>query len=79
MIELLRLGPSHGWDKLAAAIGQAAELGCGDAAVVRYLLRAEQFERATPEVVDVAGLRRFERPLPTVSEYDQLLAAEVCR
>ena len=54
-------------------------LGCWDAAAVRYLLHAEQLERAAAEVVDVAGLGRYERPLPTVREYDQLLAAEVCR
>lgn len=79
MIELLRLGPSHGWNNLQAAIEQAVVLGCGDAAVVRYLLGAEQLERGAPEILEVAGLGRYERPLPTVSEYDQLLAAEVRR
>jgi len=42
---------------------------------VRHLVTAQQFEHARPETVEVGMLARFERPLPTVGEYDQLLTA----
>ena len=77
MIEVLRLGPSHGWHKLRAAIGQAVSLGCWDGEAVRYLLLEDRLERAEPEAIEAGLLERFERPLPPIGEYDQLLAAEV--
>ena len=73
MIELLRLGRSHGQDRLRAAIEEALGLGCADAAAVRYLLTAGQLQRATPPPLAVGELAAFERPLPTVAGYDQLL------
>jgi hypothetical protein len=73
MIELLRLGRSHGQDRLRAAIEEALGLGCADAAAVRYLLTAGQLQRATPPPLAVGEVAAFERPLPTVAGYDQLL------
>jgi hypothetical protein len=35
---------------------------------------AHRLERARPEPVEIGLLVQFERPLPTVGEYDQLLA-----
>jgi hypothetical protein len=73
MIELLRLGPQHGWEALRKGIEQALALGCTDAAAVRHLLVAGTLahgERALPEI---GLLQRYERPLPTLNDYDQLL------
>jgi hypothetical protein len=53
MIELLRLGPQHGWEVLRKGIAQALALGCTDAAAVRHLLVAGTLthgERALPEI-----------------------------
>ena len=75
MIELLRLGPQHGWEALRKGIEQALALGCTDAAAVRHLLVAGTLthgERALPEI---GLLERYERPLPTLNDYDQLLEA----
>ena len=73
MIELLMAGREYGYDRLKAAIDQAVELGVGDAAVVSYLLKADELRRDPIEKVEVGGLARYERPLPALSEYDQLL------
>lgn len=73
MIGLLHLGRVHGQAMLLAAIDAALVLGCTDEAAVRHLVTAQQLERARPAVIDAGALAQFERPLPTVSEYDQLL------
>jgi transposase len=75
MIGLLQLGRTHGQTTLLGAIDAALVLGCTDEAAVRHLVTAQQFEHARPETVEVGMLARFERPLPTVGEYDQLLTA----
>ena len=73
MVELLQLGRTHGREKLRWAVEEALALGCGDSAVVRYLLTAHQLERATPAPLSVGALAAFERPLPVVADYDRLL------
>lgn len=75
MIGLLQLGRIHGQAALGGAIEAALVLGCTDEAAVRHLMTAQQLERARPETVEVGLLAQFERPLPTVGEYDQLLLA----
>ena len=82
LVELLQLGRSHGQDKLRAAVEQALALGCRDSGAVRYLLTANQLERPTPSPLQAGdsalgsaqALAAFERPVPTVADYDQLLA-----
>jgi transposase len=76
MIGLLQLGRTHGQPPLRAAIEAALALGCTDGAAVRHLLEARHHARVRPEALAVdqlAALAQFERPLPTVGEYDQLL------
>ena len=81
MIGLLQLGRSHGPEKLRAAVDEALALGCGDSAAVRHLLAAKELERVSPAPLDVgdpslrcgAVLAAYERPVPTVTAYDQLL------
>ena len=73
MIGLLQLGRRYGQPRLRAAIEAALELGCTDSAAVRYLVTAQTLERIPPTPLDVGALAQFERPLPTVAPYDQLL------
>jgi transposase len=74
MIELLRLGPQHGWEALKKTVEQALTLGCTDAAAVRHLLVAGELHHREKPMREVAGaLERYERPLPVLSEYDALL------
>jgi hypothetical protein len=75
MIGLLQAGRTQGQAALRGAIEVALTLGCTDAGAVRHLLEARTLDRAQPEAVDVGTLTRFERPLPTIGEYDLLLTA----
>jgi Mu transposase, C-terminal domain len=74
MIGLVQLGKAHGQEKLRAAIEEALALGCQDSAAVRHLLSRATLQKAPTESLDVGSLAAFSRPLPTISEYDQLLA-----
>jgi hypothetical protein len=73
MIKLLQLGRRHGRRRLRAAIEEALAMGCGDAAAVEHLMGARQLARSRPASLDVGALTAFERPVPTVTEYDRLL------
>jgi hypothetical protein len=75
MIELLILGKRHGWDRLQQAVEKALALGCTDAAAVRHLLTNSDLVRRQTESIELPGLERYERPLPLINEYDQLLGA----
>jgi transposase len=73
MIELLQLGTGQGWNRLRTAVEQALSLGCHDVAAIRHLLMAGQFERPEIATIELGGLARYERPMPVLSGYDQLL------
>ena len=73
LIELLQLGRTYGQEKLREAVEGALALGCGDSATVRYLLTAHQLERVSAAPIAVGDLAVYERPLPVVTDYDQLL------
>ena len=76
MIEVLLLGREHGYQPLRQAIEQALSFGGSDVAVIRYLLERERMEQRAPVVaLEVGWLERYERPLPTLQDYDRLLAA----
>ncbi len=75
MIGLLQLGREHGWDRLRAAVDKAWTLGCHDRAAVQHLLETPELARPLAPVIDIGTLRAFERPLPTMDVYDQLLVA----
>lgn len=83
MVELLQLGRDQGWERLRRAVEKALAAGCSDAAAVKYLVLAEGQESSgagrTEALVEVGALSRFERPLPVMSDYDQLLGGEVAR
>ena len=73
MIEILLLGQQHGPARLRQAIEEALRLGCSDVAAVRYLLTAEQLEKDKPAAIELGSLISYERPLPSMEAYDQLL------
>jgi transposase len=74
MIDLLQLGRRYGRTRLQAAIEEALALGCHDGAAVRYLVTAADHDARPPAAaLDLGALARFERPLPDVTPYDQLL------
>jgi hypothetical protein len=74
MIEVLTLGKQHGYDRLDQVLEIALELGCSDVDAIRYLLTEGALQRRPAEPVDAPLLARYERPLPTLTEYDQLLS-----
>jgi transposase len=74
MITLLRMGREFGYMKLEAAVVQSLELGCADVAAIRHLLMTNELQHAAVEVVEIAALAAYERPLPTMAEYNQLLS-----
>ncbi|MGH9398662.1 MAG: Mu transposase domain-containing protein [Terriglobia bacterium] len=73
MVGLLKLGQQYGRGKLREAVEAALEAGCTDAAAVEHLLRQDELRRCGCEAIDVGGLERYTRPLPVMTEYDQLL------
>lgn len=74
MIELLQLGTGDGWPRLRSAVEQALTLGCHDVAAIRHLMLAEHFDRPLVAAIDIGALARYERPMPVMSGYDQLLS-----
>lgn len=58
---------------------QALSLGCHDVAAIRHLMLAGHLDRPTVAAVEIGSLARYERPMPVMTSYDQLLgqAAEV--
>jgi hypothetical protein len=77
MIGLLQLCRTHGEQQLRRAIEATVALGCQDSAAVRHLLAASQLERmpvAPLSRLQSGGLlAQFDRPMPTVTDYDRLL------
>lgn len=73
MIELLMLTREHGHTRLREAIEKALETGCTDPAAVVHLLHAGELNHVACEAIDVGFLERYERPLPVMNQYDQLL------
>lgn len=73
MIELLQLGSGEGWTQLRCAVEQALTLGCHDVAAIRHLMVAGDLDRPRVAAVDIGALARYERPMPVMNSYDQLL------
>jgi transposase len=77
MVALLRLGRQFGFTKLEASVEQALALGCTDVAAIHHLLMTDQLGHGAAETVEIGALVAYERPLPTLSEYNQLLDSEI--
>ena len=71
------LGKKHGYGPLREAVATALATGCGDVAAVRYLLTAGKSLAAPLAMGELGGLERYDRPLPGIQNYDQLLSGEV--
>jgi transposase len=74
MVDVLQLGRAHGFERLRAVVEQALEMGVSDVAAIRYLLELDRLEkRDLAPALEVGWLERYERPQPTLHEYDGLL------
>lgn len=73
MIDLLLLGRTHGYDQLREAIEKTVATGCMDVSAVVLFMNGGGELRDTAEPVDIGGLHRYDRPQPTLADYDQLL------
>jgi transposase len=75
MIEVLQLGRDHGYERLREAVEQALDSGGSDVGVIRYLLLQGQQRTAMTETqpLELGWLTRYERPQPTLGDYDLLL------
>jgi transposase len=75
MVTLIRMGREFGYESLTAAVEQALDLGCEDVAAIRHLLLSDQLQHTVGEPIEIGALSAYERPLPTMIEYDRLLQA----
>jgi hypothetical protein len=75
MVTLIRMGREFGYERLTAAVEQALDLGCEDVAAIRHLLLSDQLQHTVGEPIEIGALSAYERPLPTMIEYDRLLQA----
>jgi transposase len=78
MVAVLLLGREVGEERLRAAITTAVSLGACDVAAVRYLLGEAALHKPLPMAVDVGELARYDRPMPSVADYDTLLLSSPC-
>ncbi len=76
MVGLLQLGRTYGAARLQEAIATALTLGCADDAAIRHLVMTASLTRSVVEALPVGVLAQYDRPLPSVADYDQLLATE---
>ena len=77
MVAVVGMGREFGYAKLEVGVGQALKLGSTDIAAIRHLLMSEQLQHGAAESVEIGVLSAYERPLPTMSQYDQLLSGSV--
>jgi len=73
MVAVIRMGREFGYAKLEACVNQALKLGATDIAAIRHLLLSDQLQHGATEPVEIGALSSYERPLPTMAQYDQLL------
>lgn len=79
MIAMLALGKQHGYDQLREAVESALDAGSHDVSAIRYLLTANQGHRTELSAIEIGLLGRYERPLPIMDDYDQLLSTGVAQ
>ena len=73
MIDLLLLARTAGYEGLREAIEKTLAMGCADVGAVVLLLQSSNPLRPPAEPVEIGDLRRYDRPQPTLADYDQLL------
>ena len=58
---------------LRTSLEQALQFGCTDVHAVRLLIQSAQMApRPATEVVEIGALRSYDRPVPSLQDYDQL-------
>ncbi len=77
MIQVLSLIKDHGHRRLRTAIEEALALGCSDVAAIRHLAEAADLVRARSTIIELGTLSRYERPQPSLNDYDALLGQKV--
>ncbi|HEY6351863.1 MAG TPA: IS21 family transposase [Candidatus Angelobacter sp.] len=77
ILAIIRMGREFGYAKLETSVTQALGLGCTDGAAIRHLLMSDQLQHAAATTIALGALAAYERPLPTMTEYNQLLTIEV--
>ena len=50
---------------------------CADVAAIRHLLMSDQLRHTAGEAIEIGALSAYERPLPSIVEYDQLFSGSV--
>jgi sirohydrochlorin ferrochelatase len=74
MVDLLLVGREQGYEVLQEAIEKTLAMGCSDVSAVLLLLNTGKArQRGVPEPVEIGSLSRYDRPQPTMIDYDQLL------
>jgi len=76
IVAILGLGREFGYAKLETSVAQALVLGCTDVAAIRHLLMSDQLQHAATATIEIGALAAYERPRPTMAEYNQLLTLE---
>jgi transposase len=77
MIGVLQLARTYGAAALQRAVETALALGCSDQAAVRHLLVTATLARPAIDPIPIgAMLAHYDRPLPSVAEYDTLVPCE---
>ena len=78
MVGLVRVASVEGWPRMIVAVEEALRLGTCDGGAVLYIFREpDAAKREQYQVALAEELARFERPMPDLDEYDQLLAGSV--
>ena len=77
MVEMIRMGHEFGYAQLTAAIESALEMGCADVAAIGHLMMSDQLRHTVGEAIEIGSLSAYERPLPTMIEYDRLFSGSM--
>jgi hypothetical protein len=77
MVAIIRMGHEFGYAKLETSVARAMALGCTDVAAIRHLLMSDELQHTAATTIEIGALAAYERPLPTMAEYNQLLTTEV--
>ncbi len=63
MVQVISLVREHGHERVRAAVEEALNLGCSDAAAIRHLAEAADLTHARSAIIELRDLQQFERPL----------------
>ena len=75
MIDILLLARERGAALVRQAVEEALQLGCSDVGAVRYLLSIGSQDQPPLPIIParIGALNRYDRPQPSLEDYDRLL------